>query len=77
MKAIGEFFRILHEQTPAGDKAIIGTGGVISGSLMLSDWAAIVGILVGVVTIAATVQRMFIAHEELQARSRNRDSDTE
>ena len=70
---IGEFFKILHEQTPAGDKAWIGTGALTSGALALSDWAAVVGILVGAVTIIATVQRIVIAHEEYKYRKAQRE----
>lgn len=70
---IGDFFKILNEQTPAGDKAWIGTGALTSGALALSDWAAIVGILVGAVTIIATVQRIVIAHDEYKYRKEQRE----
>lgn len=76
-RGVGDFFKILHEQTPWGDRAWIGTGYATSGTLAFSDWAGIVGILVGIVTVAATVQRMFIAHEEYRYRKQQREAEAE
>lgn len=77
LSTVAEFFAILRSDTPFHDKVLIWSGAVATPALTYSHITAIIGWLVGIVTIVFTVIRIIISLEELRDRRKRREEANE
>ncbi len=72
LSTLVEFWHILWNDTPLHDRYLIGGGWFATPALTLSHITAVIGWVVGIVTIIFTVIRIIISLEELRDRRQQR-----
>jgi hypothetical protein len=64
------FFAVLNEVTPRCDKVMPVVGGAVAAILTFGNVQVALGIIAGVLTIVAAVQRIVIGHIEMKEKLR-------